>query len=105
MTPITFAILDSGGVPVVCDFERWERWFESGGKDQMRIKHDLVNHWAIDTFFRGNCVEMDSPLPLWEVTAHHPSRPPFLERFGTKEAALEAHKILVNAASADKDYS
>jgi hypothetical protein len=48
---------------------------------------------------------MDGPLPLWEVTAQHPSKPPFLQRFGTKEAALEAHKILVNAASADKDYS
>jgi hypothetical protein len=103
MSPIIFVILNSSGVPEVCDFERWERWFQSGGKDQMHIKHDLVNNWAIDTFFRGNSVAMEGPLPLWEVTADHPSRPAFLERFGTKEAALEIHEVLVNAASANKE--
>jgi hypothetical protein len=25
----------------------------------MRIKHDLVNDWVIETLFRGNSIEME----------------------------------------------
>jgi hypothetical protein len=105
MSEITFAILNSDGVPEVCDFEQWERWFfECGGRDQMRIKRDLVNNWEIETFFRGNSVEMEGPLPFWEVTANHPSRTAFLERFGTKEAALKIHETLKARALADEPF-
>ena len=106
MCNLKFAILNSDGVPEMCDFELWEHWFfECGGRDQMRIKHDLVKNWEIETFFRGNCVEMEGPLPFWEVTANHPLRTPFLERFGTKEAALEVHETLVAGALADETFS
>ena len=103
MTEITFAILNSDGVPEVCDFEHWKHWFfECGGREQMRIKRDLVDRWEIETFFRGNSVQMEGPLPFWEVTANHPSGAPFLERFGTKEAALKIHETLVEGALADE---
>jgi hypothetical protein len=103
MTEITFAILNSDGVPEVCDFEHWKYWFfECGGREQMRIKCDLVDRWEIQTFFRGNSVQMEGPLPFWEVTANHPFGPSFLERFGTKEAALKIHEILVERALADE---
>jgi hypothetical protein len=33
MCALKFVILNSDGVPEVCDFEQWERWFfEGGGK-------------------------------------------------------------------------
>jgi hypothetical protein len=105
MCRITFAILNSDGAPEVCEYEQFERWFfECGARDQMHIKHDLVNNWEIETFFRGNSVEMEGPLPLWEVTANHPSRAPFLERFATKEAALHIHEALVAGALADEQF-
>jgi hypothetical protein len=101
MSGMTFAVLNSDGMPEECDLEQWQRWFfEGGGRNQMRIKRDLVNHWEIETLFRGNSVAIEGPPPFWEVTAHHFSRPPFLERFGTKAAALELHEKLMRGALA-----
>jgi hypothetical protein len=90
-------------VPEECDLEQWQRWFfEGGGRNQMRIKRDFVNNWEIETLFRGNSVEMDGPPPFSEVTAHHSFQAPFLERFGTKAAALEVHEKLVRGALANE---
>ena len=59
MSGMTFAVLNSDGVPEGCDLEQWQRWFfEGGGRNQMRIKRDLVNHREIETLFRGNSVEI-----------------------------------------------
>jgi len=50
-----------------------------------------VDDWEIETRFQGFSAEQDGPLLFWEVSAHHPSLAPLVERFGTKEAALAKH--------------
>ena len=98
----TFAYLRSDGLPQVCNWSQWKDWFESGGERLCRIKYDRVDDWGIETRFEGFSDELDGPLLFWEVRAKHPTLSPYVERFGTKEAALQIHEKLVTLALANE---
>jgi hypothetical protein len=98
----TFAYLRSDGLPEACNWSQWKNWFESGGERLCRIKYDRVDEWGIETRFEGFSAELDGPLLFWEVSANHPRLSPCVERFGTKEAALQTHEALLTRALANE---
>jgi hypothetical protein len=98
----TFAYLRSDGLPEACNWSQWKNWFESGGERLCRIKYDRVDECGIETRFDGFSAELDGPLLFWEVSANHRRLSPYVERFGTKEAALQTHEALLTRALANE---
>ena len=90
-------ILDSNGDPVAEeDLLTWARWFEDAGKNgKRRVDETTIGDSRVSTVFLGLDHSFgDGPPLIFETLVFGGKLDQEMERYSTKEQALEGHQAM-----------
>ena len=93
---LTHAILGQNDVPIPCTHELYVQWYVAGGRSNCEKRRDEGDGWHVITMFQGSSGARDGPHLFWWVVGKLPNGDRLFEIFGTKEAALQYHRSIVD---------
>lgn len=90
-------ILDENGNPKEePDLMVWAKWMENGFFDKRKIAQDTIDGVLVSTVFLGLDYSFDDGPPvLYETMVFKKGGSDEMQRYHTKEEALEGHKEMV----------
>jgi len=92
-------ILNADGDPVPCDnILEWGKWMETA--DRHVADDELDGGVRVSTVFLGLDHAFHGPPPiLWETMVFGGPHDQYMDRYSSREAAIEGHKRVVQMAS------